>query len=179
MTRRHDRVGVSGLEKTAGRTSNGLLGRSLALLSVGMFVTAGCGSATSQDTQTSTAARAASTGTTAGLPPAGSGAIRSADSGIAGQAVAIVCGGPSSEQGCPRRPVIATIDVLRMPSQQRIATVRTDNRGHFRRNLPPGTYELRAHTASCLIWARVVMTRVLQHQIKHTTIPSSRAIPCR
>lgn len=84
--------------------------------------------------------------------------------------VVIVCGGPSSDQGCPRRPVIATIDVLRMPSEQRIATLGTDNRGHFRRNLPPGTHELRACTSSQLVWARVVTIRVLPHRTEHTTI---------
>ena len=153
----------------AGRTGTDLR-RASAMLLVGIFLSAGCGSATGQDTQTSTAVRAASTSTTAGLPRARSRSIRSADSGIVGQTVGIVCGGPSSEQGCPRRPVIATIDILRMPSEQRIATVRTDNRGHFRRNLPPGTYELRARTSNQLVWARLVTARVLPHQTKHTTI---------
>jgi hypothetical protein len=96
--------------------------------------------------------------------------IRWADSGIVGQTVGIVCGGPSSEQGCLRRPVIATIDIRRLPSQQHIATVRTDNRGHFRRNLPPGTYKLQARTPSQLVWARAVTERILTHQTKHTTI---------
>jgi hypothetical protein len=153
----------------AGRTSSDLR-RASAMLLVGIFLSAGCGSATGQDRQTSTAVRAASTSTTAGSPAAGSRSIRSADSGIVGQTVGIVCGGPSSEQGCRRRPAIATIDILRMPSEQRIATVRTDNRGHFRRILPPGTYELRAHTSNQLVWARVVTARVLPHQIQHTTI---------
>lgn len=140
------------------------------MLLVGIFLSAGCGSAAGHGTQTSTAVRDASTGTTAGLQPTGSHSIRSGDSGIAGQTVAIICGGPSSEQGCPRRPVIATIDVLQMPSEQRIATLRTDSRGHFRRNLPPGTYELRAHTSNQLVWARVVTTRVLPHQTEHVTV---------
>jgi hypothetical protein len=152
----------------AGRSTD--LRRASAMLLVGGLLGAGCGSATGQVAQTSTAVRAASTGTPAGLPPAASGSIRSADSGVVGQTVGIVCGGPSSEQGCPRRPVIATIDILRMPSEQRIATVRTDNRGLFRRNLPPGTYKLQAHASSQTIWARAITVQIITHQIKHTTI---------
>jgi hypothetical protein len=153
----------------AGRTSTDLR-RASAMLLVGIFLSAGCGSATGQGTQTSTAAPVGSTGTTAGLPPAGSRSIRSGDSGIVGQTVGIVCGGPSSEQGCPRRPVVATIDVLRLPSEQHVATLRTDTSGHFRRNLPPGTYKLQAHTSSQTIWAQAISVRILTHQIKHTTI---------
>jgi hypothetical protein len=137
------------------------LGRASAIVLVAIFLGAGCGSAIGQ---------APSTSSTSGLQPADSRSIRSADSGIVGQTVRIVCGGPSSEQGCPRRPVSATIDVLRMPSAQRIATVRTDNHGHFRRNLPPGTYKLQARASNQLIWARAVTVRILTHQIKHTTI---------
>jgi hypothetical protein len=137
---------------------------------VGAFLAAGCGSASGQGARTFAAVRAASTVTTAGSQPVGSRSLRSADSGIVGQTVGLVCGGPSSEQGCPRRPVVATIDILRLPSQQHIATVRTDNRGHFRRNLPPGTYKLQAHSYSQLVWARAVTMRILTHQIKHTTI---------
>lgn len=144
--------------------------RASAMLLVAIFLSAGCGSATGQATQTSVAARAASTGTTAGLQPAGYRSIRSGDSGIVGQTVGIVCGGPSSEQGCPRRPVVATIDVLRMPSEQHIATLRTDTRGHFRRNLPPGTYKLEAHASSQMIWALAITVRIPPRQIKHTTI---------
>jgi hypothetical protein len=140
------------------------------MLLVGIFLSAGCGSATGQGAHASTAVRAASTSTTSGSQPAGSRSIRSGDSGIVGQTVGIVCGGPSSEQGCPRHPVVATIDVLRMPSEQRIATLRTDTRGRFRRNLPPGTYKLLAHASSQMIWARAVTVRILTHQIKHTTI---------
>jgi hypothetical protein len=57
-----------------------------------------------------------------------------------------------------------------MPSGRRIATVRTDKSGHFRVDLRPGTYELRARTASNIVWARAVMTQVPPHQIKHTTV---------
>ena len=153
-----------GVMTPASRRSGGMvdamtLGRASAVLLVGMFLSAGCGSATGPT---------ASTGT--GAQPAGSRSIRSADSGIAGQTVGIVCGGPASEHGCPRRPVIATIDILRLPSRQRIATVRTDNRGHFHRNLPPGTYTLQAHASSQLIRARPVTARVRPHQIEHATI---------
>jgi hypothetical protein len=134
-------------------------GRAAAILLAGVLLGAGCGSATGQASSTST-----------GLPAAESGSIRAADSGIVGQTVGIVCGGASSEQGCPRRPVVATIDVLRTPSRQRVATVRTDKRGHFRRNLPPGIYTLQAHASNQLIWARAVTVRVRRHQIKHATI---------
>ncbi|MGN6867218.1 MAG: hypothetical protein ACTHMY_02325 [Solirubrobacteraceae bacterium] len=137
------------------------LGRASAIVFVAIFLGAGCGSATGD---------APSTSSTSGLQPAGSRSIRSGDSGIVGQTVGIVCGGASSEQGCPRHPVTATIDILRMPSAQRIATVRTDNHGNFRRNLPPGTYQLQAHAPSQMIWARAVTVRILTHQIKHTTI---------
>lgn len=147
----------------------GDMARASAIVLAGIFLSAGCASATGQGTQTSTAARAASTGL-ARLQPASSRPIRSADSGIVGQTVAFVCGGPSSEQGCPRRPVVATIDILRLPSQQRIATVRTDNRGNFRRNLVPGAYRLQAHSSSQMIWARAVTVQVLRHQFKRTTI---------
>src|SRR5204863_418795 len=91
-------------------------------------------------------------------------------SGIAGRAVAIVCGGPSSEHGCPHRPVRATIDVLRMPSRRRITTVHTDASGHFRVDLPPGTYELQGRTSNHLVWSRGVTTRVFPHQIRHTIV---------
>lgn len=137
------------------------LGRASAIVLVAIFLGAGCGSATGD---------APSTSSTSGLQPASSRSIRSADSGIVGQTVAFVCGGPSSEQGCPRRPVVATIDILRLPSQQRIATVRTDNRGNFRRNLVPGAYRLQAHSSSQMIWARAVTVQVLRHQFKRTTI---------
>lgn len=137
------------------------LGRASALFLVGVFLSAGCGSATGDS---------ASTRTASALQPARFTSIRSGDSGLAGQTVGIVCGGPASEQGCPRRPVVATIDILRMPSQRPIATVRTDSRGHFRRNLLPGTYSLHAHTSSQLVWARAVIVRILTHQIKQTTI---------
>jgi hypothetical protein len=137
------------------------LGRASAMLLIGVFLGVGCGSATGQP---------ASTGTTVGLQAAGSHSIRSGDSGLVGQTVGIICGGPSSEQGCPRRPVVATVGVLRMPSSQHIATVRTDSRGNFRRNLPPGTYKLQAHSSSQMIWARAVTVRILPHQFKHTTI---------
>ncbi len=140
------------------------------MLLVGVFLVAGCGSASGEGTRTSAAVRAASTGKTAGSQPAGSRSPVSADSGIVGQSVGLVCGGQFSEQGCPRRPVVATVDILRLPSQQHIATVRTDNRGHFRRNLPPGTYRLQAHASSQLVWARAVTVQILTHQIRHTTI---------
>lgn len=143
------------------------LRRASAIVAVGIFLGAGCGSATGEVGQTSTAVPAAQT---AALQPSGSGSIGSADSGITGMTVAIICGGPATEQGCPRRPVPATIDVLRMPSGRRIATVRTDSQGHFRLAAAPGTYELRAHSASQSVRARVVTARVLPHQIKHTTI---------
>ena len=146
------------------------LRRASAMSLVAILLSAGCASATGQGTPTSTGDPAASTGTTAGLRPAVSRLIRSADSGIVGRTVGIVCGGPSSEQGCPRRPVIATIDILRMPSQQHIATVRTDSRGDFRRNLLPGTYKLQAHTSNQMVWARAVTAQVLPHRTKHTTI---------
>lgn len=155
-----------------GRMSTDLR-RASAMLLVGIFVTAGCASAAGQATRTSTAAHAAATSKTPGSPATGSQPAQSAGggpSGIAGRAVGIVCGGPSSEQGCPRRPERATIDVLRMPSGRRIATVRTDHGGHFRLDLPPGAYELRARTSSFLVWARVVTIRVLPHRIKHTIV---------
>jgi hypothetical protein len=135
------------------------LGRASATLLVGVLLGAGCGSATGQTAPTS-----------AGVPAAGSESIRSTDSGIVGQTVGIVCGGASSEHGCPRRPVVTTIDVLRMPSKQQVAKIRTDKRGHFRRNLSPGTYTLQAHAPSQLIWSRAVTVRVRPHQIKHATI---------
>lgn len=144
------------------------MARASMVVLVGMFLTAGCASATGQGTRTSTVGTA-STGL-ARLQPAGSRSIRSGDSGIAGQTVAIVCGGPASEQGCPRRPVVATIDIIRMPSEQRIATVRTDTRGNFRRNLLPGDYKLQAHSSSQMIWARPVTVQIVRHQFKRTTI---------
>jgi hypothetical protein len=137
------------------------LGRASAMLLVGVFLGAGCGSATGQAVSTGTVARAQGTGR---------GSIRSGDSGLAGQTVSIVCGGASSEQGCPRHPVTATVDILRVPSEQRVATVRTDSHGNFRRNLLPGTYKLQAHTSSQLVWARAVTVRILPHQTKQTTI---------
>jgi len=135
------------------------LGRASAILLVGVLLGAGCGSATGQTASTGT-------GSQGGV----SRSIRSADSGIDGQTLGLVCGGASSEHGCPRRPVVATIDVLRMPSKRRVVTVRTDHHGHFRRDLPPGTYKLQAHTSSQLVWARVVTVRIRPHQITHATI---------
>ena len=66
--------------------------------------------------------------------------------------------------------MLASIYVLRMPSLRRIATVRTDKQGHFRVDVAPGTYQLQARASSSVIWARVVTTQVLAHQIKYTTV---------
>lgn len=144
-----------------------------AVFLAGILLSAGCGSANGQATRTTTAVPAASAGPTSGAEPAGSRAGRSGDrdpSGIAGQTVAVVCGGPATDQGCPQRPVAATIDVLGTPSGRRVATVHTGNLGRFRLDLRPGTYKLEAHTTSQAVWARVVTMRVLPHQIRHTTI---------
>lgn len=144
------------------------MARASMMVLVAIFLSAGCASATGQGTRTSTVGTASSG--TARSQPASSRPIRSGDSGIAGQTVAIVCGGPASEQGCPRRAVAATIDILQMPSERRIATVRTDTRGNFRHNLLPGDYKLQAHSSSQMIWARPVTVRILRHQFKRTTI---------
>lgn len=123
------------------------MARLSAVFLLGILIGAGCGSATGQ--------------------------TRTADdrpSGVAGQTVALVCGGPASEQGCARRPVAATIDVLRMPSARRVDTVHTDSRGHFRIDVPPSTYKLQARTSTQLIRVGTVTTRVLPHKIKHVTI---------
>jgi hypothetical protein len=128
----------------------------LPLLLAGAFVVSGCGSATGDPTQTATAAGAA--------PSHGR-------SGIAGQAVVLVCGGASSgASGCRRHPVPASVDVLRMPTARRIATARTDSAGRFQLDLPPGTYQLRARASSVQIWARVVTARVPRRQVAHVTI---------
>jgi hypothetical protein len=171
MTRQGERTCASGPRFMAGRT-RAVLSRPLAPLLVGLFVATGCGSVSGQPTRASTATLAASTTTipdqTAGVPSAS--IAGDGPSGIAGQAVAIVCGGPSSEQGCPHHPVLATIYVLRMPSRRRIATVRTDKQGRFRVDIAPGTYQLQARASSSLIWARVITTQVLVHQVKHATL---------
>jgi hypothetical protein len=57
-----------------------------------------------------------------------------------------------------------------MSSEQRIATIRTDTRGNFRRNLLPGDYRLQARGSNQMIWARAVTVRILRHQFKRTTI---------
>jgi hypothetical protein len=131
--------------------------RVLALVLAGTLVAAGCGSAAGDSTQTSPAAtRAAST---------------HGRSGIVGEAVAVVCGGASSGgQGCRRQRVPATVAAVRMPSGRRIANAQTDGSGRFRLDVPPGTYQVQAHTTSVLIWARVVTARVGRHQVVHVTV---------
>jgi hypothetical protein len=57
-----------------------------------------------------------------------------------------------------------------MPSGQRIASAQTDSSGRFRLDVPSGTYQLRAHTTSVLIWARVVTADVRRDQVVHVTI---------
>lgn len=151
---------ASGRRSMVSRASPDLR-RASALVLVGILLSAGCGSASGQTGRTPTAVQAAATGS---ARPANGG-----PSGIGGQTVAIVCGGVSSDQGCPQHPVVATIDVLRMPSRRHIATVHTDSRGHFRLNLAPGSYELRAHSSIQLV-APPTTARVLPRQIKHTVI---------
>jgi hypothetical protein len=150
------------------RRSDELRRGSVAVL-VAVLLSAGCGSAAGQGTGTVAPGQASSPGPQATVSAQTASGSHGA-SGIAGQTVALVCGGPSSENGCPRHPVLATVDVRRMPSQQRIATARTDGSGHFRFDLPPGDYELQARASSHQIWARAVAARVLLHQIRHTTI---------
>jgi hypothetical protein len=128
----------------------------MALLLAGTFLAAGCGSAAGDSTQPSTATGAAST---------------HGRSGIAGEAVALVCGGASSGgQSCRHPPVPATVVVLSMPSEQQIATVQTDSSGRFRVDLPPGNYKLQARTSSIQIWARPVTAIVRRHQVAHVTL---------
>jgi len=133
----------------------------VAMLAAGIALSAGCGAASGQGT--SAPAQSTRSAQPAQAPARG-------PSGVAGQAVELVCGGPASEQGCPRRSVIATIDVLRMPSGRHVAALHTDQRGRFRLDLPAGTYQLQASAPSHLVWARVVTTRVLPHQTGHLTI---------
>lgn len=145
MTARHGRP----INRTRHRAATRPLRRVLALLVAGTFIAAGCAPATGQ-----------SAGTSTGIP-----------SGIAGEAVARVCGGAASgDQGCRRHPVAATIVVIRVASRHRIATVHSDHRGRFRLDLPPGRYELQAHAPSALTWARAVVTRVRAHHITPVTI---------
>jgi hypothetical protein len=127
---------------------DGHVRRLSALVFAGVFAAAGCGSATEQAHST-------------GQPR----------SGIVGQSVALVCGGASSDgQGCRQHPVLATIEVLRTTSHERVTTVHSNRTGRFRVNLAPGTYRLQARNSNDLIWARAVTTRVLAHRITHATI---------
>lgn len=132
--------------------ATGALRRVSALL-VGVFFAAGCGSAAGQ---------------AAGSAPAQSAGQRS---GIAGQAVILVCGGASIDgQGCRRHPVTGTILVRRMPSRRQVAAVRTDAKGSFRVELAPGVYQLQARAASSAAVARVVTVRVRPHLITRATV---------
>lgn len=128
------------------------LPRASALLLAGVFMAAGCGSAAGQP----------------GAAPAQSAGQRS---GIAGQAVILVCGGASDGgQGCRRHPVTATIAVRRMPSQREITSVRTDAKGRFRVDLSPGVYQLQARASSAAAVARVATVRVRPHLITRATV---------
>jgi hypothetical protein len=137
--------------------ATGDLRRASALLLAGVFVAAGCGSAAGETASS-----------TPGSAPAHSAGHRS---GIAGQAVILVCGGASAgSQGCRRHPVTATIAVRRMPSQRHITTVRTDAAGRFQVDLPPGVYQLQAHASSSAALARVVTVRVRPHQVARAAV---------
>jgi hypothetical protein len=145
---------MQGSDSMTARTRTDLR-RASTLLLIGVFVSAGCGSASGQPTQPASGSQAVSTGTTSGSQDAGAQSsphLQGDASGIAGRAVEIVCGGVNAGvQTCPQHPVLATIDVLRLPAQHRIATPGTDRAGHFRVDLPAGTYELLAHTSNLLI----------------------------
>jgi hypothetical protein len=95
----------------------------------------------------------------------------SGPSGITGHAVVAICtAADASDQSCPHRPVLAFIEVLRLPSQHLVATARTNPAGWFRVEVPPGPYELRAHAAGVILWARPVTTRVLPHRVTDATL---------
>jgi hypothetical protein len=128
-----------------------------ALLVAGMILGAGCGSASSQSSVTSTASPAVSTA--------------NAPSGITGRALAVVCPGADvGAQSCPRRTAVATIVVVGLPSRQRVATARTSAAGWFRVDLPPGAYELDPRPTGTLLWARPVEARVLAHRLTRVTL---------
>jgi hypothetical protein len=92
-------------------------------------------------------------------------------SGVTGRAVSSICGvAPAGGQTCPDRPVRATIQVVRLPSHRRVATVRTDASGRFRVALAPGAYELRPSTTASFVYARPVDTEVRPHRFTRLTL---------
>jgi len=144
--------------------------RTAALLLLGLGAATGCGSATSQPAQSSAVSQAGSSTAAPGTQYTESQGT-SRQSGITGQTVAVICEGASpGKQGCPRHPMIATVAVVRVPSKRRVASTRTDRTGHFRLELPPGTYQLLATSSDFLLWALPLTTRVLPHQMTRTTV---------
>jgi hypothetical protein len=111
----------------------------------------------------------------AGALVVGLGAEAPADadgtSGVSGRAVSSICGAPpAGGQTCPDRPVRATIQVVRLSSHRRVATVRSDASGRFRVTLAPGAYELRSSTTGSLVYSRPVDTHVRPHRFTSVTV---------
>jgi hypothetical protein len=106
--------------------------------------------------------------------PAGGAPVRAvpaAASGIIGRAVSVACSGASSGgQACPERPVRATIEVVRLSSKRRVATVRTDASGRFRVLLAPGAYELRSGTTGAALLARPIDTQVRAQRLAQVIV---------
>jgi hypothetical protein len=144
--------------------------RPSALLLFGVFVASGCGSSVSQQLPARRAAARSpgSPAATAVARFAGRSPETSRDgsrlSGITGQAVASDCAVPrAGKRTCPRHRVRATVEVLRVPSGDQIAMVRTDRAGHFRLSVPSGAYRLVSQTSGSLLFARPVAVRVRPH----------------
>jgi hypothetical protein len=137
-----------------------------ALLAVGVLAGGGCGSVRSDSTPATAGSSSAST-----AAPAAPASKARGSSGIIGRAVVTVCAGADAgSQGCPLRPVLATIDVLQPSSQHRVASVRASRAGWFRIVLPPGSYQVRAHAAGVLLWARAIPTQVVAHHFARLTL---------
>lgn len=166
------------------------ISRTSAIPFLSLLVLSGCGAATTQQLPSSSTARpaastttalatstthaastTASTITTPASSPAASERAHAQHSAISGRAVSSLCPIlPAGEAACPRRPVQATITLLRLPGGHQLASVQTNRAGTFRLDVPPGSYELVARATNSLLFSRLVTVEVRAGRIEHLEI---------
>jgi hypothetical protein len=71
---------------------------------------------------------------------------------------------------CRERPVRATIEVVRLPGRDHVATVATDEAGRFGVDVAPGRYQLMSRTAGFLMLASDVHVSVRADSVAHVVV---------
>jgi hypothetical protein len=71
---------------------------------------------------------------------------------------------------CRERPVRATIEVMRLPGRDHVATVATDESGRFRVNVAPGSYQLMSRSEGFLMLASDVHVSVRADGLAHVVV---------